>query len=251
MLTAKDGKLRNFSYNYDKDMYSSLWVAYPLYSDVLGGTRKESWAADPGVPKDEQINVWSSSYGVNVGSTSHTGYNSSANIYSRGHQIPDADRRGNSTMQAQTYYATNMTPQIQNGFNGGIWSSLEEAVRSTTSSADTVYVATGPAFQKVGEAKSVTWILPQNETVKECPVPNYYWKVLLKVKRDKNKNVTSASAIGFWFDHKVYSNDSYTNYAVSVKQIEGWTGFDFFVNVPDSIENAAESNTSWSAFQGF
>ena len=46
-------------------------------------------------------------------------------------------------------------------------------------------------------------------------------------------------------------NDSYTNYTVSVDQIEQWTGFDFFVNLPDPIESAAESNASWSAFQSF
>ena len=251
MLTAVDGNVRNYSYNYDKDMFSSLWVAYPLYQSVLGGERDESWAADPNIPQAEQINVWSSSYGVNVGSTSSTGYDSSANLYARGHQIPDADRRGNTTMQAQTYYATNMTPQIQNGFNGGIWSSLEDAVRSEVSSTDTIYVATGPAFRKGDATEDVTWILPKNESDKECPVPNYYWKVLLKVMRDSDKNVISASSIGFWFEHKVYSNDSYANYAVSVDQVEEWTGFDFFVNVPDAVEAAAEANASWTTFQNF
>lgn len=32
-----DGKIRNFSYNYDRDMYTSLWVAYPLYQSVTEG----------------------------------------------------------------------------------------------------------------------------------------------------------------------------------------------------------------------
>ena len=248
MQTAFDEAARNYSYNYDTDTYSSLWVAYPLYAETMGGTRHESWAADPNVPQDEQINTWSSSYGVNVGSTSKEGYDSSLNYYSRGHQVPDADRRGNSVMQAQTYYATNMTPQIQNGFNGGIWSNLEDAVRAAVPAGDTLYVATGPAFRKVGETKDVTWILPKNETVKTCPVPNYYWKVLLKVQRDSDGKVTSASSIGFWFEHKAYSIDSYVNYAVSVDQIEQWTGFDFFVNLPDAVEAVAEANDSWTAF---
>jgi endonuclease G len=80
-------------------------------------------------------------------------------------------------------------------------------------------------------------------------VPNYFWKVALKVNKSGN-TVTSASTIGFWFEHKTYS-DSYTNYAVSVDQIEKWTGFDFFVNLPDSVEKSAETNTSWSSFQNF
>jgi DNA/RNA endonuclease G (NUC1) len=51
-------------------------------------------------------------------------------------------------------------------------------------------------------------------------------------------------------EHRKYS-DSYTNYTVSVDQIEQWTGFDFFVNLPDSVEPVAESNANWSAFQNF
>ena len=154
-------------------------------------------------------------------------------------------------MNSQTYYVTNSTPQIQNGFNVGIWNSLENAVRNEIPANDTLYVTTGPAFQKAGEAeKDVIWITPQNDT-KQCPVPNYYWKVVLKVKRDVNGTVTSAKSIGFWFEHKVYSADSYLNYAVSVDDIEQWTGFDFFVNLPDSIESSAEANSNWSSFQSF
>ncbi|MBR1959066.1 MAG: DNA/RNA non-specific endonuclease, partial [Bacteroidales bacterium] len=63
--------------------------------------------------------------------------------------------------------------------------------------------------------------------------------------------VVSASTIGFWFEHKDYDNTSYSNYAVSVDQIEKWTGFDFFVNLPDEVETAAEKNTSWTTFQNF
>ena len=81
-------------------------------------------------------------------------------------------------------------------------------------------------------------------------MPNYYWKAFLKVKWSGGQGV-SASAIGFWFTHKTYTNDSYTNYTVTVDQIETWTGFDLFANLPDGVEAAAEANTSWSSFQSF
>ena len=246
MLTAVDGKVRNYSYNYDKDMFSSLWVAYPLYQSVLGGTRDDSWAADPNVPREEQINVWSSSYGVNVGSTSNTGYDSSVNFYARGHQIPDADRSGNTTMQAQTYYSTNMTPQIQNGFNGGIWATLEAAVRGQIPAGDTLYVVTGAAFGRNGEDVPVKKILNKNDS-KMLPVPNYYWKALLKVVRSGDK-VTEAKTIGFWLPHDDLNGCAYDDYVVSVDQIEQWTGLDLFPNLPDSIESQAESFTSWATF---
>jgi endonuclease G len=236
--TTFDGQNRNFSYNYDKDMFTSLWTAYPLYTSTTGGSRKESWAKNPSIPEDQQINTWKGPYGVKYGSTT----------YARGHQIPDADRSDVAGMQAQTYYATNLVPQIQDGFNGGIWNNLETAVRAVVPQSDTLYVVTGVAFRKTNGSEKITSIQPQHDT-KTCPVPNYFWKVLLKVKRSGNK-VTAASTIGFWFEHKQYT-DSYTNYAVSVDQIEQWTGFDFFVNVPDSYEGTAEDNSSWSVFQSF
>lgn len=95
----------------------------------------------------------------------------------------------------------NSTPQIHNKFNGGIWQQLEQAARTQAATIDTLYVATGPVFQTAGGSESVTWILPKADT-KRAPVPNYYWKVLLKVERDGSGNVTDACTIGFWFEHK-------------------------------------------------
>lgn len=52
-----DGKIRNFSYNYDRDMYTSLWVAYLLYQSVTEGENSANWKNDPNVPDQYEINV--------------------------------------------------------------------------------------------------------------------------------------------------------------------------------------------------
>ena len=230
-----------------------MWVAYPLYAATYSGTKQYSgnWAAAQGISTGDQINVWTNSYNVYLGDTEYSDpfAASSKEYYARGHQIPDADRQYNSDMVMQTYYAINSTPQIQNKFNGGIWQELEKAVRTQAAKTDTLYVATGPVFQTVGGSESVTWILPKADT-KRAPVPNYYWKVLLKVKRTGGV-VTSASSIGFWFEHREYSNSTYANYAVSVNDIESWTGLDLFTNLPDSIEETVEDNNNWQTFQNF
>ena len=151
-------------------------------------------------------------------------------------------------MQLQTFYVTNAVPQIQDNFNGGIWQNLEAALQSIAEDEE-IYIVTGVAFNKVGETKSVTYTTAKDDT-RSVPVPNYFYKVALKVKMS-GTSVTSASAVGFWFEHKDYGDNAYANYAVSVDQIEAWTGFDFFVNLPDTVEAAAESNASWSTFQSF
>lgn len=250
-----DGAQRNYSYNYDKDMFTSLWVAYPLYGASVSGTNTATWKYNPEIPQEYQINITGSTvYGVNCGSTTTESYDSEKEYYARGHQIPNADRRSTATMNSQVYYVTNSTPQMQSGFNGSIWSNLEDAVRGQIPADDTLYVVTGAAFQKKGEVQMpVTWIYPKGESAsgKSCPVPNFYWKALLKVKRDVSGNVTAANSIGFWLPHEDLRGQNYADYAVTVDQIEMWTGFDFFVNLPDTKEKPAETNGSWQTFMDF
>lgn len=249
--TSGMGKDRNYSYCYDKENYACLWVAYPLYSSTLGGGRSGSWDYNPAIGYGYQVNLYSS-YNVLYGDTDYVD-NADATgkeYYARGHQIPDADRSGNDVMQAQTYFFTNSTPQIQNAFNAGIWMYLEDGVRDEIPTRDTLYVVTGAAFRVKGGNEAITYIHPKKDPQKDVPVPNYYWKVLLKVKRS-GSTVTSASTIGFWLPHQKISGRDYSRYSCSVDSIEEKTGFDFFANLPEALSSSAESNTSWSSFKSF
>lgn len=234
---------RNYTMLYDEDFYAALWVAYPLCASHTSTGREEAWGYDPHVPGTSQTNV-SKGYGASEPTANYP-----KNFYARGHQIPNADRSGVPDMMAQTYYSTNMTPQLQNGFNGNIWAKLEEAVRMEIPEGDTLYVVTGAVFEKYGADEEVKTIVNKNDS-KTLPVPNYYWKALLKVQREGDM-ISNASTIGFWLPHDDLKGHSYIDYAVSVDQIESWTGFNLFPSIPDSLEHVAESQTSWSAFQTF
>ena len=232
--TLYAGGERNYTYLYDTKNYHPLWAAYPLSASHMGSlSRPGDWDYNPQFDESKQPNLCDRSY--------------TGDTYSRGHVIPNASRNGIKDMQLQTFYVTNSVPQIQNSFNGGIWQTLEAALQ-TEAKKETVYIVTGSVLNKVGENKTVNYITPKDDT-KQCAIPNYFYKVALKVEVSGGQ-VTSASAIGFWFEHKTYS-DVYTNYAVTVDQIEEWTGFDFFVNLPDSIEKTAEKNANWTSFQNF
>ena len=238
---------RDYTYYYDYTMYASMWVAYPLCSAHIGSGRSGNWALNTNIPSQYQIHVQGSSYESNYG----------AKEYSRGHQIPNADRNGNDTMQRHTFLVTNQTPQLQNGFNGGIWLDLESAVRTAVHDGDTVYVVTGAAFRKAGGSEDIKIIQPNNSIYSastiDIPVPNYYWKVLLKVKRNGD-SINNASAVGFWLPHDDslrYNTSAYMDYAVSVDQIEQWTGFNFFANLPEALQDYCESKTDWDSFQVF
>ncbi|MCI6318805.1 MAG: DNA/RNA non-specific endonuclease, partial [Rikenellaceae bacterium] len=225
---------RNYTHLYDTSMMTSLWTAYPLNSSHMGSlSRPSSWYYSPSIPQSCQADLTSGTY--------------SGSTYRRGHMCPNGSRNGDETMQKQAFYVTNQVPQIQDNFNSGIWSSLEGAVQSLAKSEE-IYVVTGVAFNKEGESKTVNYVSPADNSSQKCPIPNYFYKLVLRVKYS-GSTVSDARAIGFWMEHKAYTGDSYVNYTVSVDQIEQWTGFDFFVNLPDQIESSAESSTlSWSAF---
>ena len=230
---------RNYTVFYDTSMMTPLWTAYPLKRGHMGSyQRPSSWSYNPKIDEKYQIKVTDGSY--------------ANSIYSRGHMCPNGSRNGNATMQAQTFYVTNQVPQVQDSFNSGIWSNLEGAVQGVAKSNgnEVIYVVTGVAFNKEGENRTISYTSPKASS-QRVPIPNYFYKLVLRVKTSAGGAVTDAVCVAFWFENKAYS-DSYTNYTVSVDQVESWTGFDFFVNLPSEIEARAEAkNTSWSAFTSF
>lgn len=237
--TTLAGSERNYTVFYDTFMMTPLWTAYPLESGHMGSyPRPSSWSYNPNIDEKYQIKVTGRSY--------------SDKTYSRGHMCPNGSRNGNATMQAQTFYVTNQVPQVQISFNSGIWSNLEGAVQGVAKTKnEEIYVVTGVAFNKEGESRTISYTSPRDASSQQVPIPNYFYKLVLRVKTSAGGAVTDAVCVAFWFEHKAYS-DSYANYTVSVDEVESWTGFDFFVNLPSEIETRVEAkNTSWSAFTSF
>lgn len=77
-------------------------------------------------------------------------------------------------------------------------------------------------------------IIKYIKTDNTIPVPKYFYMAILSLKNGQYK------AIGFWFEHKVYSNNNYASYALTIDELEEKSGIDFFHNLPDNIENEVE-----------
>ena len=235
---------RNYTVCYDTSKFTTYWVAYPLNSSHRGSVgRNEAWAY-------VSSSLLSEAYQQNIVSGSYRSSSSGGtNNYSRGHLLPSNSRQRTETMNTQTFLSVNLVPQIQNGFNGGVWMHLEAALQSLSKTKD-LYVVTGTALQKGnGQTEEIgTMARTYDQSGKEIAVPRYFYKVVLKV--NSTSNPTSASAIGFWFTNKAHTGD-YDEFACSVNEIEQKLGMNFFPNLPDSIEETAESNSSWSTFESF
>lgn len=223
-ITILAKSVRNFSMMYDKKEMIAYWVAYPHHPSYLGSTgRTDDWQPDPMVPLASQPNYFSSISG-----------------YDRGHQIPSADRTVTKTANAQTFFFTNMTPQLS-VLNGYVWAGLENQVRSWMAASDTLYVVTGAILKTVNGVETVKYATDSKGI--KVSVPNYYYKVLLRLKSGKY------DAIGFWFEHRSYGSGNATAaYTKSVRQIEALTGFNFFANLPKAIQDEVEMTSTPGAW---
>lgn len=218
-------KVVTYELEYDKSKFHSRWVAFRFD----GNTRAQSVGRSDEPFMDDP----------SLSSTLHIGYKGFGPGYDRGHLCASADRLYDRTANEQTFYMSNMSPQLSS-FNQGYWVTLESQVqklgRSKTFS-DTLYVVKGGTI-KEGQIKS--YITRKNGN--KVAVPKYYYMALLKVKNGVYHS------IAFWMEHKEYGY-SYNNkaplseimsHAVSVNELEQLTGIDFFPNLPDATEEKVE-----------
>ena len=203
-------RYRNYSFGWSQEDRVALWVAYPLCKLYTNGSvgRTNEWALDPLLGEDS-----AAPFGGYAGS------------YARGHQLPSADRQCCYEANAQTFYGTNMTPQL-NAHNEKIWADLESKVRGYANTSDTTYVVTGvivsPSSKKEKDSygNSVT-------------VPDAYFKAVLKYSKSSTLGAWNAAA--FYLEHKAYSGNVTKEHSMSVDELEELTGIDFFVNLPVKI----------------
>lgn len=199
---------------YSEENEQAYWVYYVLTPAEITGnqSRTDNFRPDPA---------------VSTGSASLADYSGSG--YDRGHLCPAADMKLNKISMSETFFLSNMSPQVA-GFNRGIWSTVEDQVRKWALEFDGLNVATGPVF------KDNLGIIGINEVT----VPGYYYKVLYSEKRQ--------IMIGLLLKNQS-SSLPLEQFVVKVDSIENLTGIDFYPGLEDGMENQLERkvNTSgWS-----
>jgi len=230
---------RNYSFYWDYDNLVARWVAYPLSNWTIYGPsdnpnaingRTDAWALDPLLSENSQPVLYKGFKDGNNG------------WYARGHQIPSADRYFNYKQNAQTFYGTNMTPQLNDNFNGKIWANLEIKFRNWASQSDTLYVVTGCL---VKDAKYYAL----DNVGKKVTVPTHYFKAAVRYKKNASLGYGGYMGFAVLLDHKDYTENnisknmtdaSGSKVVMSIDALEEKTGIDFFVHLPEVIgEDAA------------
>lgn len=198
-----------YTVSYNSDWNIPNWVAYELTDYEATGVQSRSnhFFPDPLVKGDPVVSKDYSNSG-----------------YDRGHMAPAGDMKWSEQAMRESFYMTNICPQNHNN-NAGDWKDLEELARDWSRQYGSIYIACGPIvserYQTIGLNHRIA-------------VPNAFYKVFLR--RINNRWTT----IGFVMPNEA-GHKPLSKYAMSVDEVEIITDIDFFVALPDSIEEIVES----------
>lgn len=204
-----------YTLSYSEKHEQAEWVAYELKKNQLSHSNLER----PYFIDDPE---------VDSGSASWKNYKRSG--YDKGHLCPAGDRRFSRKAFDETFYTSNISPQL-NDFNAGIWNKLEQKTRYWAAKYDGVYVVTGGVLTNNLETIG-------NENVS---VPEYFYKILLDNSRGEYK------VIAFLLPHED-SERPLNKFVVSTDKIEQMTGINFFPNLPDDVETKLEKSSDYKGW---
>ncbi|MFZ4707845.1 MAG: DNA/RNA non-specific endonuclease, partial [Bacteroidales bacterium] len=177
------------------------WVAYELTGEETNKLydRTDKFLTDPAVKS---------------GTATDADYSGSG--YDRGHLAPAADMGWSSTTMSESFFYSNMSPQLPS-FNRGIWKKLEELVRTWTVENEALYIVTGPiltnGLQSIGPNK--------------VSIPKYFYKVILDYTE------SGINGIGFIILNAA-SSLPLQDFAVTIDSVEKLTSIDFYTSIPAS-----------------
>ena len=211
---------------YAEKFEQARWVAHIITDDVTKGTvfRTNDFRPDEKVSTGSAIEADYFLKKMKADST----WSYDAFGYDRGHLAPSADFRWSKTALSESYYYSNMSPQLAD-FNRGAWGDLEDAVRGYLyrNPGTSLYIVTGPLL------KDGLRVIERG--INKVSIPEMYWKAVLDLNNKK--------AIGFMMPNQNITQPLST-FAVSINDIEQATGLDFFNKLPIALQESLEKQTN-------
>ncbi len=199
-----------FVLNYRDEYELASWVLHRLVKEAAYG-------------REARSNVFLPDPLIESGSAVTQDYSRSG--YDRGHLCPAGDFRHDKALEDETFYMSNMAPQLPD-FNRGIWSDLENKVRSWVKKRGELIIVTGPILKKG---------LPTIGRRTQIAIPEKFYKIIYDPAREE--------AIAFLFPNEG-SVELVKSFTISIDELEVMTGIDFFAKLPDSLEQKMEVNNN-------
>jgi endonuclease G, mitochondrial len=216
-----------YALSYHRDKGRANWVSWHLDSTWMGSApRQDDFRSDTTLPAG-----WYRVLG--------TDYSGSG--FDRGHYCPSADRTSTVADNSATFLMTNMMPQSPDN-NQGPWADLEDYARTLVNAGNELHIVMGGAGQGgTGSNGGITMTIAGGHV----QVPAQTWKVILVQPQgtgDVARVTTSTRVIAVVMPNvQGIRTNTWQQYRVSVDEVEQLTGYDFFSNVPTSIQAVIES----------
>ncbi len=207
---------QHFTLSYHEQYEQAEWVAYSLKREHISSIERER----PYFIEDPKIRTKSADWRNYKGSG-----------YDRGHLVPAGDRRFSEFAFKETFYTSNITPQL-NEFNSGIWNDLEKQLRNWCKRYGTLFVVTGgvldPTLDRIGE--------------EDVAVPDYFYKIVARGTGEELR------VLCFLMPHESGAFPL-ARYLVSIDELEALTGINFFPGLGANLENRVEAQVEKSAWR--
>lgn len=159
--------------------------------------------------------------------------------FDRGHMAPSADQTVDARLQAETFFLSNMAPQVGSGFNQHVWKQLEEKARDWIRDAGKGYVITGPIFYDPKEEDPATADGQIEYTIigdNAVAVPTHFYKIVVAQKAGRRQ------AIAFVFENRKHASPhDWPSFIRAIDWIEARTGLDFMPDLDPVEQQRLES----------
>ncbi|ORY35593.1 nuclease [Naematelia encephala] len=165
--------------------------------------------------------------------------------YDRGHMVPAADAKISQQAMDETFFLTNIAPQVGEGFNRHYWAYLEDFCRRLTTNFEDVYVFTVPLYVPTlhpdGKYRVTYEVIGDPPSVS---VPTHFAKVILASRPDfsypqrasaSDKAISSSNSVkelamgAFVLPNKEIADEAdLRSFIVPVEHVEKTAGLQLF-----------------------
>lgn len=211
-LPSQKKDYNGFTVSFNKDNHTPNYVSWELLDTETDGPAPRS-------------NRFLTDYDVE-GCPQTSDYTRSG--YDRGHMAPSADMKWSTEANADCFTLTNICPQAK-ALNTGAWKTLEQKCRLWARRDSALCIVAGPIYSDSDNQR----LGPTG-----VRVPSAFFKVIIA------PYLQSPRGIGFIYPN-MSSPGNMKDYSMTIDEVERITGYDFFHNLPDQLENQIESATSF------
>ena len=144
-------------------------------------------------------------------------------VYERAHLCPPADQRFDHKVLGETFYLSNVSPQLPE-LKQGVWKNLEKQIREWTSTYESLDIFTGPLFLPNFRSKEGAFV--HYSVLGECQiaVPTHFFKVI-RANNGSNRHEIKCFLVP---NERIDDRTSLEKFEVSLETIEKSSGLKFF-----------------------